>query len=138
MFFNDSDLRRMGSQVNKDTFTLLSYEFPDLKSISKCDGQKVTKINFEKSRVHFGCPYNGLDIYPHRFVSGYKIVTNPRSGDKLMVPNYITSVLTWNGKDRHHAKIRCKSLKDLVTKVRQLKDYADTKFELYDGHLWTL
>ena len=142
MFFNDSDLRRMGSQVNKDTFTLLSYEFPDLKSISKCDGQKVTKIGFKKGRSHFGYPYNGLDIYPPRFVSDYKIVTSPISGDKLMVPNYITGVFTWNGKDRNHAKIRCESLKELVTKVRQLKDYPDDYSDdycaIYGGHVWTL
>ena len=136
MVFNDSDLTRMGSQVHQHTFTVLStlHGTPNLKSISKCDRQKVTKISFEKSRVHYGYPYDGLEIHPPRFASGYQTVTNPRNGDTYMIPNYVQGVLTYDGIDRHHAKFRCESMNDLITNVRELKDCADANCKLYEGH----
>ena len=45
------------------------------KIIYRDEGLKHTVISFEKNRVHYGIPYNGIYMHPPYFVSGYDVAT---------------------------------------------------------------
>ena len=130
MLLDKKDFNRQGSQVHKDVFNRLKCEFTAGKSIYRDDILKRTVISFEKKRVHYGVPYNGLYIHPPRFASDYDVATNAQTGDKFMIPKYVEIVLIYDGKAQHNASFRCASLNDMFTRVRELRDRDDADCDL--------
>ena len=123
--FSDCNIQR--NQVHNAIFNLLKGEFNE-KSIFNDNQLKRTVIRFERNRVHYGVPYNGLYIHPPKFDSDYKTVINHQN--HTIVPRYIEGVLLFDGVDKYHATFRCTKLSDVVTKVLQLRDLDDTDCEL--------